>query len=317
MSVSQLPAVKEATSSGGVVAHIIGKLWAHPNIGLAKQVLKDGHVPVEEVTFLRLVRELTPTEYATLGSFNYKGSQVTRFERVFVVPQYSIDVLTFGPYLVMDEHTFHSRYIEMVLAHELAHLNNGDSYVKAALYFLGKGWFAEYMTPYALRTKTEQEVAEELTRKVATGTRIALNAVEHGWKSGLLGAGIAIGADMIAGSGSAVTKNEKRITNFLHKWDLEADAKAEKWIGADYYYEYLRALPDSHAPFEASPNTRRDVAEARANPPHALLPAARHVPSKPTNWGLIIGLVIIVAVGLFMFMGFVFVVGMVFLGALS
>lgn len=315
MSVSQLPAVKEATASGGVVAHIIGKLWAHPNIGLAKQVLKDGYFPTEEVTFLRLVRELTPREYSTLGSFDYKGSEITRFEKVFVVPQYSIDVLTFGSYLVMDEHTFHSPHIEMILAHELAHLNHGDSYVKASLYFLGKGWLAEYMTPYALRTKTDQEVMEEWNRKAQVGTHIALNAVQYGVKAGLLGAGLAIGASMIAGSGSVVTKQEKQITEFFHRWDIHADAKAEKWIGADYYYEYLRALPDSHAPFEASPNTRREEAESRANPPLALLPETESVPATPTNWKLIIGLTVIVVVGLFVFLGFLSIVGMVFLGS--
>jgi hypothetical protein len=284
MVVSSLPAVIAATSSDGIFTKAARKPFIHPNLGLARRILQDGKVPIDQVPFLKSARTLSTYQFQNPNLRNLTGG-IAKFDRVFVIDTQSDFIITFGSYLVIDEDTLKSPYYQHVVAHELAHLNNGDSYVKAALWFLGKGWMQEVMNPFGMNARDPDADARAFGWH---GTSIASSLISGRWLEA--GAkGTMYGATLV---GRGVRGLEAEAINYFREWDIKADAVAERWMGVLQYQSYLHVAEEvtGKKDFDASASYRLQESRRRQQPVITVVPQQitrqpiePPIPKKPEN----------------------------------
>lgn len=257
--IRDLPAVEEARQSGGVFSVAYDKALVHPNKDAAYRVVYDGRISPDKVPFLLHTRELSDyeKEYYRLARQSINHPQT--FFGVRVVDTHFVFILTFAGYLLLDETTLKSRYLPQIIAHEIGHMLNGDTFVKAGLWFLGRGWTQESMTPFGMRQETPEQQFER-TNKIAE--RVTFATLRGGW----LGLGLSVAGELVNQVGGGVKGLDVDITRYFHKWDLQADAVAETITDRHEYQAYLADLVRNgdRFPFDAPPAIRLEHSERRS-----------------------------------------------------
>lgn len=258
MDVRNLPAVVEATSVDGIFTKAQKWSFVHPNKGAAKRVLSEGTVPIEKFEFLKRARTLSAYEIQNLKFASNQMQGIPSFSRVFVVDTKFDYVVSFGSYLIIDEDTLYSPYNRQILAHELAHVRNGDSYVKAAMCFLGQGWMQETMEPFGFNEPTPEEKHRQSSSDMEDFVR---GLLFWGWK----GAAAVTLARMFRDVGTGVLDHIAEVDAYFHRWDILADAVAERWVGALEYQAYLESMSrtSTRTEFDASSTARQHKFEER------------------------------------------------------
>ena len=256
MNVSDLPAVKEASAPQGIFSVLASRSLVHPNKRAAHQVMESGVLDKNLVPLLRNARSMTVYERESYYIACSQIAATVKFSEVLVTRNAETDALTFGPYLVLDESVFNHRYLTQMIAHELGHLRNGDSYVKAALYLLGKGWVEEHVSPFGVNEQTSEERAKAAKER----TKGLGYAYIRGGSKGVL---IYIFTEMFQGVGSSARKFVQEMEAYFHKWDIEADKLATSWVSVLDYQAWLNDLRRRgwHVPFDASPTVRLEHSE--------------------------------------------------------
>lgn len=285
--VRDLPAVKEAVIPGGVFHVAAKQSFIHPNKAAANKVLWDGTFPVDKVSFMQFARPLTRYQREAYNLAREQIGATLEFEDIFTIDTPFTYMMAIGGYLLIDEDALTDRHFVPMLAHELGHLENGDSYVRAAFYFLGKGWLQENVTPSGIAVEEDEDRQKRITQ---TTSDIAKGTLYGGW----LGGGLVLASKMAQGVGSSVQKFEAEVTQYFNRWDVEADAKAEKWVDLLEYQSYLSDWKDDgiKVQFDAPTSVRLEESELRQQPDYT--PSLQ--PPKP-NFNMPIWMIIGIAVG--------------------
>lgn len=293
---SSLPAVNEACSPGGIFRAIIDQPFLHPNKESARRAI-DGSIDFDKVPFLQNARPLTVYEFEVLKFARAQIDTTEDFKMVLVTE--TMPTVTFGGYLLLDEDAILDPNLPYIIAHELAHKVNGDSYVKAAFWFLGKGWMQETVTPFGVEQEDPHISQMRSTQTVANVTRATLSG---GW----VGLALSLGMAAVSHVGSGARSLEPEINDFFRRWDIKADELAETWVNKSEYQGYLASETTEapRRPFDASVRVRLEHSEVRGDPKY-VPPTVKKVEQSTPAWKILMYIMaVLVAAPLFWFMVF-------------
>lgn len=208
----------------------------YPNVVQAKKIMKTGEIPLDKIG--RVLQAWEPTE-AQQGKIDeavgkLKSNDKLFFDRWFVLPSNHLYALSFGSYLFLSRGIIDGNSLEQVIAHELGHLNNGDSFVKCALWALGKGWTREYMS---LGGKMSDPEIDRHVQMAGAGT-IGYALFRRYWKVAVAEAALL----SIVATNNSLQGIEEEARAYFWRWDFEADRVAETMFEPDGYQSYLKDL---------------------------------------------------------------------------
>lgn len=239
-----------------LLGSLIGRTL-HPNVALANEILNSGTIPLDKIG--PALNAVGPSERErqaiAQATSRLQSDHHLFFDGCFVLPSSHPYALTFGSYLFLSRGAIESADLEKVLAHELGHLNNGDSFVKCALWAIGKGWTREYMS---LTGKIGEPTAENQTHVGGLGG-LAHAAIRRQWEVAVAEAALL----SIFSTGSSLRGMEEDLRFYFGKWDIEADRVAEALVHVSGYRTYLRNLANFEKgmgtmPLSASAELRYD-----------------------------------------------------------
>lgn len=246
---------------GALLSGFITNKALHPNVELAKQILKTGTIPLNKIGPALKAdapsdRERLKVDKATLRLLS---TDRLPFDEWFVIRTSHPFALTYGSYLFLSRGAIENSDLDKLIAHELGHLNNGDSFVKCALWVLGKGWTREHMSVTGKMADTDTK-----TQMAGLGS-LAVAIARRSWELAIVEAGVMA----IFATGSSVRGMEEDLRVYFEHWDIEADRFAETLVSPDSYQKYLKDLADFEKgvgtmPFSASAELRYDWALMRS-----------------------------------------------------
>lgn len=234
----------------------LGRLL-HPNVQQAKMVLRTGTIPLEIIGPALQAREPISVEQKKFDTAIQKLDPTHKFffDGWFVLhPSYPY-ALSFGSYLFLSRGAIESNHLDKIIAHELGHLNNGDSFVKCALWMLGKGWFREHMSLAGMTIDATGDKEAQLAGMEKIGQAL----LKQSWETALAQATLM----SIVATGSSLIGMQEELRVYFWQWDIEADAVAEAIIGSSQFNTYLKEIAAFEKaivplPLNAPPELRHD-----------------------------------------------------------
>lgn len=206
-----------------------------PNLTAAAAATMDGVVAIEEMCKTLHARGPSEREKDMFQDLrmDFEGYDGLFFADFFMVPSSLPFVMTMGNYLFISREALENEDAPNIIAHELGHLNNGDSYARAAVWFAGRGMFGEEnITAFgSVADKDEIYNQNELVR-------MGVDLASKNWVGLVSNAAVAA----ITSSGQGVKKVFDDIQSYFQHWDLQADIKALELVDPEEYLRYLEGL---------------------------------------------------------------------------
>lgn len=249
--------------AGAYYAGSFAKKSLLPNVQLAKKILQTGTIPLDKIGPALHAREPSEREQLeiTHATRQLAVSEKFFFDRWFVLPSSHPYAITFGSYLFLSRGAIEQGMLDKVIAHELGHLNHGDSFVKCALWALGKGWTSEAMSLVGKVTEVDTDKHHQLGSLGSIGSAL----VRKQWEVAALEATLL----SIVTTGGSLRELEEDIRAYFWKWDVVADQFAETLIPSTGYQTYLKDLANFEMgvgtmPLSAPAELRYDRSLARS-----------------------------------------------------
>ena len=238
-------------------SYTILNLLMHPNVAKAQEVLKTGNVPLDAIGPALQAREPITAEQKRFDAATRKlqSQDALFFDGWFVLHSSYPYALTFGSYLFLSRGAIESNNLDKIIAHELGHLNNGDSFVKCALWVLSKGWFREHMTLAGMTANAAGDKEAQLAGMEKIGNAL----LKQSWETALAQATFM----SIVATGSSLIGMEEDLRVYFWQWDIDADVVAETMVDSSRYNAYLKELAAfekamAALPLSAPPELRHD-----------------------------------------------------------
>ena len=231
-----------------------------PNVEEARRTLEKGIIPIDDIVEGLNAREPGKAEIRLLESAVSKLEKDPglEFSEWYVIPSSLALTYTFGDVLFISREALDSTDAHSILAHELGHLNNGDGYVRSAIWSLGKGLFGTQNISIFGSVVDDDKDGYQDSELMNLGRGLA----SKDWTSSLATAlNIAL-----TSSGKGVQSKRREIRTYFKKWDIQADGYAMDLVDDSHYLKYLSELEEFErgtggGPFNAAAIHRFDAVE--------------------------------------------------------
>lgn len=231
-----------------------------PNVEEARRALEKGIIPLDDIVEGLNAREPGKAEIRLLESAVSKLEKDPKieFSEWYVIPSSLALTYTFGDVLFISREALDSTDAHSIIAHELGHLNNGDGYVRSAIWSLGKGLFGTQNISIFGSVVDDDKDGYKDSELVNLGRGLA----SKDWTSSLATAlNIAL-----TSSGKGVQSKRREIRTYFKKWDIQADGYAMDLVDDSHYLKYLSELEEFErgtggGPFNAAAIHRFDAVD--------------------------------------------------------
>lgn len=247
---------------GGAIAWYVWRLGRQlfPNVEEARRALERGIIPLDDIVEGLNAREPGKAEIRLLESAVSKLEKDPKieFSEWYVIPSSLALTYTFGDVLFISREALDSTDAHSIIAHELGHLNNGDGYVRSAIWSLGKGLFGTQNISIFGSVVDDDKDGYKDSELVNLGRGLA----SKDWTSSLATAlNIAL-----TSSGKGVQSKRREIRTYFKMWDIQADGYAMDLVDDSHYLKYLSELEEFErgtggGPFNAAAIHRFDAVE--------------------------------------------------------
>ena len=248
--------------AGGGIAWYVWRLGRQlfPNVEEARRTLEKGIIPIDDIVEGLNAREPGNAEIRLLENAvsRLEKDPKLEFSEWYVIPSSLALTYTFGDVLFISREALDSPDAHSIIAHELGHLNNGDGYVRSAIWSLGKGLFGTQNISIFGSVVDDDEDGYKDSELTNLGRGLA----SKDWTSSLASAlNIAL-----TSSGKGVQSKRREIRTYFKKWDIQADGYAMDLIDDSHYLRYLSELEEFErgtggGPFNAAAIHRFDAVD--------------------------------------------------------
>jgi hypothetical protein len=260
------------------------KKVGYGNVDRAEDVVKSGTIRLDEVIRRLSAREPSQAERQTftgaLSKLNLSSDSLF-FDGWYLIPSSLPVMLAFGSHLFLSREALDDPDFQYALAHEMGSLNLGLSFVKPALWELGKGFFRENVSLFGTVTANDKDfdqadlvylglsVTKDIVAKSRTGT--FLDVLIWGMVTAT------------KGTGASVQKAQLDIKAYFQKWDIESDKRAMNMVVPQAYAAYLKQIAEFEnrtgtPPFNAPAEIRLENVMANMLPPSLPSSAPSSIP---------------------------------------